>query len=207
MGTKLTIIVRRHSGVFSVKDYNSLIPLQGSQKMDNFQAIKLASFGANGEPFFNDTSKYQIVDYSLLKSLQFEETAYYGSIDAKMNWLVNHEFDENGYYTRPYWIAGGQLRFGTILFGQTPVRVETEYGKPKEYVRRGRYPNVEEKEDILFYRVVGGLDWVVNATAIEGGKPTDKPRGVTIKHPVWPTEKYPVNYGDGRAFIASAFLE
>jgi hypothetical protein len=205
--------------VFRVKDYHTLMPLQGSADIDNFQAIKLASFDGNdpsSKVFFNDTAKYQVISESYLRSIQIEENIEYGSVDQKMRWLINDDYDVPGSdryhkYNRPYWrMADNSIRFGTILFGQTDVQVEAVNGVPVEYIRNGKYP-AESAEDanhpIRFYRVIGSRDWIVNATAVEGGKLTDRPRGTIIYHPVWSSKECPVNGGDGENYIAVEFLE
>lgn len=206
------------NGVFRARSYIDpvLMELQGGVDTSNFEVVRLASFGTNGIPYFNAIAKYQVVDYGFLNSLQFDEPGEYGSVEKKMNWLVNHD----GSAVRPYWIAKNETRFGTILFGRQLVRVETDAaGKPVEYVRRGQYPGRGYDEMITFYRVAGmrrhemgqvtheSHPWLVQqCTAIEGGKATDKPRGVVHYHPIWSDNDWPTNYGDGRLYVAKEFL-
>lgn len=208
------------AGVFRTRSYIDplMMALQGGVTSSNFQVVKLASFGRNNAPFFNDIAKFQTVDYDILRSYQFAEDKPYGTISHKMNWLCNH--DLSGTPSRPYWINEGKLQFGTILFGQQLVRVQTdENGKPVEYVRFGAYPAKTTEEWITFFRVVGirkheikiithqNHPWLVQqCTAIEGGRETDKPRGVVHFHPVWSDIDWPTNYGDGRLYVARDFL-
>lgn len=209
-------------GVFRTRSYIDpvMMELQGGVTSSNFQVVKLASFDRNGVPFFNSIAKWQLPDYQFLKGLQFDEPGEFGTVERKMNWLVNHDLDEGGTPSRPYWMKNGQFRFGTILFGEQLCRVQTdEDGKPVEYIRRGQFPAKGYDEWITFYRVVGlrrhemgsvtheSHPWLVQqCTAIEGGKGTDKPRGVVHYHPVWSDIDWTTNYGDGRLYVAKEFL-
>lgn len=210
------------AGVFRTRSYIDpvMMDLQGGVTSSNFQVVKLASFDGNEVPFFNDIVKWQLPDYDFLKEMQFDEPGEFGSVAQKMNWLCNHDLSETSKPSRPYWIKNGQFRFGTILFGEQPCRVEVDAnGKPVEYIRRGKYPNRMLDEWITFYRVVGMRrgemmtvshathPWLVQqCTAIEGGRGTDRPRGVVHYHPVWSDIDWPVNYGDGRLYVAREFL-
>ncbi|MDL1909709.1 hypothetical protein FBQ81_03295 [Chloroflexi bacterium CFX6] len=213
------------AGVYRTRSYIDpvMMDLQGGVTTSNFEVVKLASFDRNGIPFFNDIAKFQTPDYAFLRSLQFEEPGYYGTIERKMNWLVNHTL--SGAPTRPYWMverAGKmELQFGTILFGNQLCQVETDgNGQPVEYVRRGQYPARANQEMITFYRVIGMRRWqmgqvthqthpwlIQQCTAIEGGASTDRPRGVVHYHPVWSDIDWPSNYGDGRNYVAKEFLQ
>lgn len=210
------------SGVFRTRSYIDpvMMGLQGGVLTSNFEVVKLASWDERGVPYFNDIAKWQVADYAYLKSLQFEEAGEYGSVEKKMRWLCNHNL--TGTPTRPYWLVeGGELRFGTILFGRQQVQVETyPDGTPVEYERKGKYPARDADEWIVFYRVLGlrkadygkvtheSHPWLVQqCTAIEGGKATDLPRGVVHYHPVWSDLDFPSNYGDGKLYVAKEFLE
>lgn len=210
------------NGVFRTRSYIDpvMMALQGGVSSSNFQVVKLASFDKNGIPFFNDIAKFQVVEYGNLWTLQYDEPGEFGSVEKKMNWLCNHEMTETSTPSRPYWIVKDQTRFGTILFGEQLCRVQTdEDGDPVEYIRRGQFPAKGYDEWITFYRVVGlrrhemgsvtheSHPWLVQqGTAIEGGKGTDRPRGVVHYHPVWSDIDYPTNYGDGRLYVARDFL-
>lgn len=210
------------AGVFRTRSYIDplMMELQGGVTSSNFQVVKLASMDRNGVPFFNDIVKWQEPDYQYLLEMQYDEGGEFGSVAQKMNWLCNHDLDESGTPSRPYWIKNGKFRFGTILFGEQSCRVEVDAtGKPVEYIHRGKYPARLTDEWITFYRVVGMRryematvshethPWLVQqCTAIEGGKGTDRPRGVVHFHPVWSDIDWPTNYGDGRLYVAREFL-
>lgn len=210
-------------GVFQIRDANDpeVVNRQGISSTSNFAPIKLASFSDTQKVDFNGVKKYQKnVDLDYLRSLQFDEPGKYGSVDKKVNWLVNKE----GEGARPYFIVNGQSRFGTILFARTLVKVETVGGAPKEYIKRGTFPS-GITEDIVLYHVVGmpkilmqsGLSgkemhekypyWIVPATAFGNDQEmTMTPRGATHFHCVWNDQDYPSNYADGKLYIAKAFL-
>jgi hypothetical protein len=216
-------LVEAQQGVFRVRDATDpiVVGLQGISSSSNFAPIKLAGFSFTQAVDFNAIKKFQRINYDYLRSLQFAEPGEYGSIDKKMNFLVNHD----GAGKRPYWSDGGQYRFGTILFGGQLVKVEMSGNAPKEYIKRGQYPN-NYVADIVFYHVEGmpadlmrsGLSgiqmhekypyWVVKASSFNNDLvQTDTPRGATHFHVVWNTYNYPSNYADGRLYIAKAFLK
>lgn len=218
---RMEMETRRESGIFTTRSYIDpiMMALQGGVTTSNFEVVKLASFLENGDAFFNDIAKFQVVDYSHLRSLQYDEPGDYGSVEKKMNWLCNH-YPMSGAPSRPYWQkVQGQTRFGTILFGRQQVKVETIGGTPVVYTRYAKYPARDTKEYIDFYHVEGtprsqmgsishaSHPWYIQqCTAIEGGKPTDTPRGAVHYHNVWNDEDYPPTEGTGN-YIAVAFLQ
>lgn len=189
----------------------------GLNPPSNFQVIKTCTLGDNGRPFFNDIARFQVVDYNYLKSLQYPSDGF--TVDQKMNWLVNHEYDESGIISRPYWIAKGQCRFGPLVFGGQLVQID-----PQPITVTGRYPGHDRSELMIIHRLIGVRHsefgkytyathphYIQHATeAYRAGGVDDVyneyPRG-EIFHPVWSDIDFPANYGDGKLYIPAAFLE
>ena len=210
--------------IFMIRDANDpvILKYQGQSPSSNFAVIKAASFSEDNlnKVDFNGVSKFQKgVDYNYLKSLQFEESGKYGTVQAKMNWLGQTKGEG-----RPYWFKGTTYTFGSIFFARTLIKVEMDGNSPKPYIHKGTYPS-GITENILFYRVIGmpkdlmksGLSgkemhekypyWIVKATSFgDGGSMNETPRGATHYHCVWNTENYPTNFGTGKLYIAEKFL-
>lgn len=192
--------------------------LPASTGYSNFQVVKTATFGSDGKPFFNDLARYQLVDREFLESLQYASDGY--TVKQKMNWLVNDDMNKNSAtYERPYWTKGEpRLYFGPLVFGGQLVQLG------ESVTRNGVFPNEPTgtpDHPILFHRLVGmrrsqmamglthGSHPHLIQRATEAGKNNvyiEYPRG-EIFHPVWSDIDWPCNYGDGRLWVADAFLE
>lgn len=191
----------------------------------NFQVVKTATFNEKGIPNFNDISRFQILDRSAqdhLQAVQPDDYAIFGfTLKTKMNWLIGDA--SAGKPSRPYWTKNndGRLYFGPLVFGGQLVQVQTgSTGKPVQYWRTGQYPNRQQNESILFYRLITlqrsqwgqvtheSHPWLIQRATQAGrdNKYDEFPKGA-IHHPVWSDVEYPANYGDGRLYIAAAFLE
>lgn len=196
--------------------------LPPSTGYSNFQVVKTATFGSDGKPFFNDLARYQLVDRVFLEDLQYPSDGY--TVKQKMNWLVNDDLNKNGAkYERPYWTAGEpRLYFGPLVFGGQLVQLGESVTRngvlPSDPPGRPPYP-------ILFHRLIGlrksefararnreithksHPHLIQRAT--EAGRNNvyiEFPRG-EIFHPVWSDIDFPCNYGDGKLWVADAFLE
>jgi hypothetical protein len=140
------------------------------------------------------------VDYLL--SIQPKD----GKDDQRRNWLFGNATEDNP--ARPYWVktdgnGGTSYYFGTMVFGHSKIRVESENGRPKVYTLRCWFPNKPTYSVGEFVKVVGfkrehmskSVEWLLENAYIQRctaayTKPvhdtiTDTPSGMVIYHPVW----------------------
>lgn len=202
----------------------------------NFQPIMLAVFDSRGKAEFGGVHIFQRVDEGFLKGLQYEQldkSPVYGELKRIYNWLINSATPAG----RPYWYKDGQLVFGCIAFGGQLVQLETGAdGKPKEFVRSGRYAAETDKDirPLTFYRLQGIRKSQIDAWRGQDGRAyhpqypyliqhatsadvngdvmdiyNEYPRGTEIFHPVWSWQDFPHNLSsyDPGLYISKDFLE
>jgi hypothetical protein len=115
----------------------------------------------------------------------------------------------------PYFERGGGLGFGPLVFGGQKIQID-----PVPVVKWGRYPGRDKDESIAFHRLIGlrradfgkythltHPHFIQRCTAAGNGNVySEFPKG-EIFHPVWSDIDFPANVGDGKLWIAAAFLE
>lgn len=156
--------------------------------------------------------------YDLQK--QYEGDGYGFTAAQKTAWLINKD---GGVANSPYWYKDGWLVYGSCLMSGNVIEVESDGGKPVEYVFNGRYRTepYSANHPIAFYRVLGlrrseltaGYRHETQPTKIHNIGVAYAPNSVYIDHtpkgfiasPVWDARDYPCAAGE--LYFAKAYLE
>lgn len=168
-------------------------------------------------------------DFEYLASIQPDDYHIWEyTLGQKLNWLIGQA--DGSPPARPYWTIGGkwsenweELRFGTMVFGNSRVRVKTNADGSLKVTRfvceyKEHDPNssngasIWKEGEIEFVEVDGfkpimkewPLEWLVENGYIQQAteamsRPAHNtigysPRG-NMLHPVWDVKSWPSNYG------------